>query len=137
MEYFFRNLHIFVFVLVSVLSAVWVASDPRRTASMIRPLVEDAVELQELAQGAYSDIRQLRLRTAAGEAVSLYVASLRMPSMLFEKLADKLEKIDRQVKHGRRVDVLRGSGTGHAVTLMPDSQTGPRRPFGAGSTSSS
>lgn len=104
MGYFVRNFHVFVFALVSILSAVWVANNPHRTVRLIRPLVEDAVELQGLAQGAYDEVREVSWKRVAGEAVTLYVSTLRMPTMLFERLADRIGDVERQMKRRQRVD---------------------------------
>ncbi|GAB4513577.1 MAG: hypothetical protein Tsb0019_11020 [Roseibium sp.] len=72
----------------------------------MRPVVEDAVELKELAQGAYSEVRQIGWKTAADEAVSLFAASLRMPTRLFEELADRIDRVDRDMKRAQRAGTV-------------------------------
>ncbi|POF28824.1 hypothetical protein CLV41_11174 [Roseibium marinum] len=102
MRYLFRNLHIFVFVSFSVFSALFVANEPERTVHLVRPLVEDAVELKELAVGAYKEVRQVNLLDAADEVVSLYAKTLRMPTLLFEGLAKRLDEVERKMSRQRR-----------------------------------
>lgn len=104
MRFFFRNFHVYVFALVSVLAAVWVANNPQRTVQIVRPLVEDAVELKQLAEGVYRDFSDVDWETASDEAVTIIVAAMRMPTMLFERLADTLDEVDRDMKRRQRVD---------------------------------
>ncbi|PVB63370.1 hypothetical protein DCO57_00695 [Labrenzia sp. 011] len=103
-------MHIFVFVSFSVFSALFVANEPERTVQLVRPLVEDAVELRELAVAAYGDVRNVNWREAADEAVSIYVRTLRTPALLFEGLAERLDEVDRKMSRQRRVDAR-----GHAL----------------------
>ncbi|TYC66855.1 hypothetical protein FMN63_12075 [Stappia sp. BW2] len=77
---------------------------------MARPLVEDAVELQVMAKNAYREIREVDLREAADEAVSYYVATLRMPSLLFERLADQLDDVNDRLE--QRTQAGHSSRTG-------------------------
>ncbi|MCK7614233.1 hypothetical protein [Roseibium sediminicola] len=97
MRYFVRNLHVYVFALVSVLAAVWVANNPVETLRQLRPLVEDAAELNALAQGAYQEVSELSLKDTTDEAVSLFVATMRMPTLLFERLAEKLDAVEKDL----------------------------------------
>ncbi|MEE2866838.1 MAG: hypothetical protein VYE69_16485, partial [Pseudomonadota bacterium] len=50
------------------------------------------------------EIGQLDLEKAADEAISYYVATLRMPSLLFERLSDELGEVsdtmERRVQSG-------------------------------------
>ncbi|MEE4012464.1 hypothetical protein V1T76_10400 [Roseibium sp. FZY0029] len=94
MRFLFRNVHIFVFASLSASAAVWIASNPQKAAELAQPLIDDAVELQSMTIKAYREVRDLDLRDAADEAVSYYVAALRMPSLLFERLADQLDDVD-------------------------------------------
>ncbi|MBN9669974.1 hypothetical protein [Roseibium aggregatum] len=64
---------------------------------MIRPLVEDAVELQDLGQAVYNEIDRISWQQSVDEAVSLYVATLRMPTNLFERLSERLEEVERKL----------------------------------------
>jgi hypothetical protein len=101
MRFIGRNLHIFVFAALSLVSATWVAADPGRVSVMVRPLVEDAVELGDLGKKAYGDIRRADWQRLRNEAIDVYVACLRMPSMLFERLADTMKELETEVKRSR------------------------------------
>ena len=129
MPFFFRNFHVYVFALLSVLAGSWVASNPDRTVQMVRPLVEDAVELKQLAEGAYRDVSQLNWQQASDEAVSMFVATMRMPTMLFDRLAEKLEKVEQDVKRGRRADATGADKPGLAekASLPVDASQAGRR----------
>ncbi|TYC63373.1 hypothetical protein FMN50_03270 [Rhodobacterales bacterium] len=61
----------------------------------MRLLVEDAVEIADLTVGAYTEIRRMGWQIVGDEAISFYVTTLRMPSMVFERLADRLDEVDR------------------------------------------
>ena len=97
MGFLVRNLHVVVFALISVLSALWVSSNPQGVITLVRPWVEDAVELKVLANEAYDDVREVSWDEASEEAVSIYVETLRMPTRLFERLSEKLEKVEREM----------------------------------------
>lgn len=97
MRYLFRNFHIFVFAFFSVFAALLVANGPQQAVNLVRPLVEDAVEVRDMTAAAYGEVRQLSLDIVSAEAVSLYVATLRMPSMLFERLAERLGEAERKM----------------------------------------
>ncbi|CTQ54195.1 hypothetical protein LP7551_02727 [Roseibium album] len=114
MRYLFRNLHVFVFVFVSVFSALMVANGPDRTVRLVQPLVEDAIELRDLAVGAYNEVSRTDWQTATDEAVSLYVATLRMPTMLFERLAGQLKEVDRDLS---RSSMNHSDGNNDQATL--------------------
>jgi hypothetical protein len=103
MRYLFRNLHVFVFTFVSVFSALMVANGPDRAVNLMQPLVEDVIEVRDLAVGAYQEVSQASWQTAADEAVSLYVATLRMPTMLFERLADRIEEVERDLSRSSKI----------------------------------
>jgi hypothetical protein len=105
-RYFLRNLHILVFASICFACAVAVSLNPDRTVGLLRPVVEDAVELKELAEDAWRKARRTGWRTAADDAVSLFTASLRMPTRLFEELAEKLDRVDRDMKRARRVGAV-------------------------------
>ncbi|MES0879298.1 hypothetical protein [Roseibium sp. SCP14] len=109
MRFLVRNLHVIVFALFSVLAAVLVSHNPQQTVKIVRPVVEDAVELQKLAQGAYREIKQVSWREVSDEAVSLYVATLRMPTMLFERLAERLQEVERKMSQQAKDDTLASS----------------------------
>ncbi len=93
MRFLLRNLHVFVFVSLSASIAFWVASHSDQAVEVAQPLVEDAVELHVMAENALREIGQLDLEKAADEAISYYVATLRMPSLLFERLSDELGEV--------------------------------------------
>lgn len=97
MRFVFRNFHIFVFACFSVFAAVWVATDPERAEGIARPLVEDAREVEMLATGAYRELRDFQWRAAYDEFVTLYVAAMRMPSLVFERLAERLDKVNEEI----------------------------------------
>ncbi|MES0808324.1 hypothetical protein ABLO27_02500 [Roseibium sp. SCPC15] len=106
MRFLVRNLHVFVFAFFSLLAAIVVSGDPQQAVKVVRPLVEDAVELKNLAHGAYTEVRQVSWRKAADEAVSLYVATMRMPTMLFERLAERLQEVEKKMSHQAKGDTL-------------------------------
>ncbi|QFT32737.1 hypothetical protein FIV00_19765 [Labrenzia sp. THAF82] len=101
MRYFFKNLHIFVFTFLSVFAALWVAQNTDRTTAGIRPLVEDAVELSDVAEGAYHEIKSVSLSEIADEFVSIYVDTMRLPTTLFERLSDRLGNVEADLKRKR------------------------------------
>ncbi|WP_299471531.1 hypothetical protein [uncultured Roseibium sp.] len=94
MRFLLRNIHILVFACFSVFAAVWVATGPDRAVQLARPMVEDAVELKTLATGAYREVRDFRWKAATNEFVTLYITAMRMPSLVFERLADRLDKFN-------------------------------------------
>lgn len=132
MRYFARNLHVYVFALVSVLSAIWVANNPAETLRQLRPVVEDAAELSALAQGAYHEVSELNLKDASDEAVSLFVATLRMPTLLFERLAEKLEAVEKDLNRRKSAKVESETET---RLVHEAAVTGPRPEAGGGLTS--
>lgn len=125
-RYFFRYFYVYVFALLSILGSGWVASNPDKTVRLVRPLVEDAVELKQLADGAYRDVTQLNWQEASDEAVSLFVATMRMPTMLLERLSEKLDKVDRDLKRrssadaGTGLDIVSAKKT--ALTIVPQAK---------------
>jgi len=108
MRILFQNLYIFVFALVSILLVLWAANNPHKTLRYVRPLVEDAVELKELAQGVYRQVSRLSLEAASDEAISLFVATIRMPTMLLERVSEKLDAVDQELE--RRERAATGAG---------------------------
>ncbi|MHA7773280.1 hypothetical protein [Roseibium sp. M-1] len=104
MRFFVRNLHILVFAFLSVSSAFWVAGSPERAVVIMRPLVEDAVELQSLGRNLYRDVRQVSWQQLKNDAMEVYVVGLRMPSMLFERLAEKLREAEAEMERSRHTD---------------------------------
>ncbi|MEP1930940.1 MAG: hypothetical protein ABJJ37_06660 [Roseibium sp.] len=98
MGFLCRNLHILVFASVSLVVAVFVAADPGRTKALMTPVVEDAQEIRQMAAASYRVIGSIDVRSAAREATTLYVSTLRMPSMLFERLAENLEKVNASIE---------------------------------------
>lgn len=98
MRFVKMNFHILVFVFLTVSSSIWVASRPQRTVELLQPLVEDAQELEELAHGAYSDIKGAGRALVSADALSLYMGVIRMPTMLFEQLATRLSGVDRALQ---------------------------------------
>lgn len=110
MQYFFRNLHVFVFAVVSVLAGVWVASNSDKSVQFARPLVTDTVELKDLAVAVYRNVSQLDWEEVTDEAVLLFVTTMRMPTLLFERLEDKLEDVERDMDRARRSSALNGNG---------------------------
>jgi len=130
MRFLIRNLHVFVFALVSVLSAIYVSHNPKETQRHLRPLVEDAVELKELAQGASRAVAGLDLEAASSEAVSLFVATMRMPTLLFERLAEKLDAVEKELNQRKRAKALGVMETGRVYKadvsiLLPEPGDGP------------
>lgn len=85
---------------------IWVAHNPQETLRHVRPVVEDARELGDLAEGVYREVRLLSKQAASEEAVSLFVATLRMPTLLFERLAERIEAVERDLDRRRRVEAL-------------------------------
>jgi|GEM_PF-2254892 len=120
MRYLLRNLHIFVFVSFSVFSALFVANEPERTVRLVRPVVEDAVEMKNLMAEAYREVRHVNWRAAADEAVTLYVTTLRMPTLLFERLHERLDEIEKEMSRHRRVEMRDPEGE------HPDPSSTPR-----------
>jgi len=104
MRFFLRNLHVYVFAFFSVLASVWVANHPDETVQLMRPLVEDAVEVSELVEGAYREVSRLDWQETSEEAVSLFVATMRMPTMLFERLAERLEEVEQDMQRRSRAE---------------------------------
>lgn len=104
MRFLFRNLHVFVFASLSAFAAFWVASNADQAEDLARPLVEDAIELQVMAKNAYREVRQLDLQKAADDAIRHYVAALRMPSLLFDRLADEIGEVNDKMEQSVRVD---------------------------------
>ena len=102
MRFVFRNFYILVFACFSLFSAVWVATGPERTERIARPLVKDAREIEALATGAYRELRDFQWRAAYDEFVTLYVAAMRMPSLMFEKLAERLDKVNDDISERTR-----------------------------------
>ncbi|MEP5625070.1 MAG: hypothetical protein ABJP82_21060 [Hyphomicrobiales bacterium] len=90
-------MHILVFASLSLALTFYVASDPVRTKSLITPVVEDAIELHEMAVASYRVVSKIDLVTSAREATRLYVSALQMPSMLFDRLAENLEQVNRSM----------------------------------------
>ncbi len=97
MRFVIRNFHIFVFACFSLFSAVWIATDIDRAERLVRPLVEDAREVEALATGAYRELRDFQWRAAYDEFVTLYITAMRMPSLVFEKLAERLDKVNDDI----------------------------------------
>ena len=97
MRFVIRNFHIFVFACFSLFSAVWVAVDTDRAEKFVRPLVEDAREVEALATGAYRELRAFQWRAAYDEFVTLYITAMRMPSLVFEQLAERLDKVNDDI----------------------------------------
>ncbi|WP_035901110.1 hypothetical protein [Labrenzia sp. DG1229] len=97
MRFLFQNLYVFVFAFLSISIAVWVANGPERAARLVRPLVEDAVELKTLATGAYREIRDFNWKVAYDEFETLFVTTIRLPSLVFEKLAERLDKFNEDL----------------------------------------
>ncbi|MEP2707489.1 MAG: hypothetical protein ABJQ71_20480 [Roseibium sp.] len=109
MGFLCRNLHILVFASVSLVVAVFVAADPGRTKALMTPVVEDAQEIRQMAVASYRIIGSIDVRSAAREAKTLYVSTLRMPSMLFERLAENLEKVNASIELANGKPIVRKS----------------------------
>jgi hypothetical protein len=90
--YFLRNFHILVFAFVFISGAVWVALNPDQTVTMIKPVVEDAEELAQMAETVYVAVASINFEASVNEAIVVYTAALRMPSMV-------LERVDHNLKH--------------------------------------
>lgn len=97
MRFVLKNFHIIVFACVSLFSAAWIATEPGRAEKIARPLVEDAREVKMLATGAYRELRGFNWRGACDEFVTMYVTAMRMPSLVFERLADRLDKFNDDI----------------------------------------
>lgn len=104
MRYVFRNLHVFVFAFVFVFLALVVAHKPQEAVRYVQPWVEDAVELQDLANAVYREVAQTDWKGASDEALTLFVAAVRMPSLLFERLAEKVEGVEKDMQRGSAVE---------------------------------
>ncbi|MGX1497573.1 hypothetical protein ACSSV1_002609 [Labrenzia sp. MBR-25] len=136
MRFLFRNVHIFVFASLSASAALWIASNPQKAEELARPLIEDAVELQVMAKDAYREVRELDLRDAADEAVSYYVAALRMPSLLFERLADQLDDVDHTLERRAQAEPVPRTGLPTDLGRPVPVRSGPHQrtgysPFGS------
>lgn len=115
MGFLCRNLHILVFASVSLVAAVFVAADPGRTKTLMTPVVEDVQEIKQMAVASYRLVSNIDVRTAAREATTLYVSTVRMPSMLFERLAENLEKVNASIEQANGKTTVRKSH----VTVSP------------------
>nr|WP_319386983.1 hypothetical protein [uncultured Roseibium sp.] len=73
-----------------------------------------------LATGAYRELRGFNWRAACDEFVTMYVTAMRMPSLVFERLADRLDKFNDDIS--RRAD-----GT---LRLTPEAETERQLAFG-------
>ncbi len=118
MKYFARNWNVFAFAFFFLLAALVVAVSPDRAVGLMQTVVEDAEEVGDLARGAYRDISSVNLREAAEEARSFYVAALRMPSLLFERIADQLREVARSKAIHIQAQVSDQFGAWSGATLM-------------------
>ncbi len=122
MRFILRNFHLFVFACFSIMMAYWVANNPERTVKLTRPMVEDAVELQTMTTAAYQELRAISWRRVFDEFVSPYVTAMRMPSLVFERLAERLDKFNEDLSKRAAgtpptaADRDRLSGEGHRQT---------------------
>lgn len=91
MGYFLRNFHILVFAFVFITGAVWVGLNPDRTVIMIKPVVEDAEELAQMAETVYVAVASINFEASVNEAIVVYTAALRMPSMVLERMEHNLK----------------------------------------------
>lgn len=98
MGFFLRNFHIVVFAVVSLGAGAWVSSDPDRVVGVMEPIVADAVELGEITSAVYRSAENIDWRASVEEAMTMYIAALRMPSLLFERLETQLADVDRHLK---------------------------------------
>ena len=105
MGYFLRNFHILVFALISVVAALWVGVDPERTVRMMEPVIEDAVELGQMAEAVYVSVETINWEASAREAMAFYIAALRMPSMVYARIDRKLAEVNQ---HLREIGALQG-----------------------------
>ncbi|QDG78070.1 hypothetical protein [Labrenzia sp. PHM005] len=78
--------------------AVWVGSNPERTVALMEPVVEDAVELQDMASAVYRSVESINWRASAEEAKTLYITALRMPSMMLERLEVRLGEVNDRLQ---------------------------------------
>ncbi len=115
MRYFVRNWSVLVFSLISILAGLAVATGPDRATGLMRAVVADAVELRDLLQESGREISRVDVGTAIDEAKSIYVAMVRMPSMLFERLADQLDRVARQASRRRQARLTAPVGTWQPV----------------------
>ncbi|WP_420336744.1 hypothetical protein [Roseibium sp.] len=69
---------------------------------MVRSMVEDAREVEALATAAYRELRGFQWGAAYDEFVTLYVAAMRMPSLVFERLAERLDKVNEDISKRAR-----------------------------------
>lgn len=92
----------------------------------MRPLVEDAVELGDLGEKVYRDVRQVDWQRLKNEAMDVYVAGLRMPTMLLEHLAEKMKEVEAEVERPRHTDAgALPDASGHLPDAAED--RGPTR----------
>lgn len=106
MRYFLRNFHVLVFAVFSIGAAVWVGVDPARTVHMMEPVVEDAVEIAQVAELLYLNVERVNWEASAREAMAFYVSALTMPSMIFDRIDRQMAEVDRQLKE---IGALSGS----------------------------
>lgn len=69
---------------------------------MVRSMVEDAREVEGLATAAYRELHGFQWGAAYDEFVTLYVAAMRMPSLVFERLAERLDKVNEDISKRAR-----------------------------------
>ena len=98
MRFLFRNFHVFVFAIVSVSLGLVVAHKPEETVRFVQPMVEEAVELQVLANTIYRDAARTDWQAVSDEALSLFVSTLRMPTSLFEQLSEQIEDAEQKMQ---------------------------------------
>lgn len=79
-------------------AAVWVGVNPERTTALMEPFVEEAVELKDVAAVLYQDVETFNWRASADEAMTLYLAALRMPSMMFDRLEGRLAEVRQKLR---------------------------------------
>ncbi|WP_420337981.1 hypothetical protein [Roseibium sp.] len=65
--------------------------------SLIKPVVEDAEELGRLAETVYEAVAEIDLEASANEAIAVYTAALRMPSMVLERVDYNLKEAAQRI----------------------------------------
>ena len=95
--YFLRNFHILVFTFIFIAGAVWVGLNPDQTVTMIKPMVEDAEELAQMAETVYLAVASINFEASVNEAIVVYTAALRMPSMVLERVDHNLKDVAERI----------------------------------------
>ncbi|WP_395174861.1 hypothetical protein [Roseibium alexandrii] len=64
---------------------------------MIKPVVEDAEELAQMAETVYVAVASINFEASVNEAIVVYTAALRMPSMVLERVDHNLKDASERI----------------------------------------